>query len=250
MDINRRHLIGASAAGVAGALAMSPDAARAAPLTSTLGRDVTQYGVRPGSPDDQTRETATRDRRGRTRASAAGAAARRLSHRHAAPFERHATGRRARRDQTHLHRRRLDAAGRRRRPCRPDRHHLRRRRHSAAERRGLVHCLGGRDVRIADCEIIWQRRQRHLARTGLRRHLRQYLQEDRDHGGGVVRRARPDRVAQHHHRHQRQRHRDPAHGDRRRRHARRSTTASRTSRPAPAAPANTATPSTPSAPAM
>ena len=55
MDVNRRHLIGASAAGVAGALAMSPEPARAAPLTSTLGRDVTQYGVRPGSPDDQTR---------------------------------------------------------------------------------------------------------------------------------------------------------------------------------------------------
>jgi uncharacterized secreted repeat protein (TIGR03808 family) len=55
MDVNRRHLIGASAAGVAGALAMSPDAARAAPLTSALGRDATQFGVRPGSPDDQTR---------------------------------------------------------------------------------------------------------------------------------------------------------------------------------------------------
>src|SRR6478672_4702430 len=55
MDVNRRHLIGASAAGIAGALAVSPDAARAAPLTSALGRDVTQYGVRPGSPDDQTR---------------------------------------------------------------------------------------------------------------------------------------------------------------------------------------------------
>src|SRR6186713_979946 len=55
MDMNRRHLIGASAAGAAGALAMSPDVARAAPLTSTRGRDVTQYGVRPGSPDDQTR---------------------------------------------------------------------------------------------------------------------------------------------------------------------------------------------------
>jgi uncharacterized secreted repeat protein (TIGR03808 family) len=55
MDIHRRHLIGASAAGVAGALAMSLEAARAAPLTSTLGRDVTQYGVHPGSPDDQTR---------------------------------------------------------------------------------------------------------------------------------------------------------------------------------------------------
>jgi len=55
MDVNRRHLIGASAAGVAGALAMSPDAARAAPLASALGRDATQYGVRPGSPDDQTK---------------------------------------------------------------------------------------------------------------------------------------------------------------------------------------------------
>src|SRR5665213_1463749 len=52
MDIHRRHLIGS--AGVAGALAIAPDAARAAPLTSTLGRDVTQYGVRPGSAGDQT----------------------------------------------------------------------------------------------------------------------------------------------------------------------------------------------------
>ena len=55
MDVNRRHLMGASAAGIAGALAMSPEPLRAAPLTSTLGRDATQYGVRPGSPDDQTR---------------------------------------------------------------------------------------------------------------------------------------------------------------------------------------------------
>lgn len=55
MDVNRRQLIAASAAGAAGALAMPPDAARAAPLTSTLGRDATQYGVRSGSPDDQTK---------------------------------------------------------------------------------------------------------------------------------------------------------------------------------------------------
>ena len=55
MGINRRHLIGTSAAGFAGALAMSPDKARAAPPTSALGRDATQYGVRPGSPDDQTK---------------------------------------------------------------------------------------------------------------------------------------------------------------------------------------------------
>ncbi len=47
MDLNRRHLLGAS---VAGALAAPRDA-----LAASLGRDATQYGVRPGSPDDQTR---------------------------------------------------------------------------------------------------------------------------------------------------------------------------------------------------
>lgn len=55
MDIHRRHLMGATAASFAGAMATPADAARAAPLTSALGRDVTQYGVRPNSPDDQTR---------------------------------------------------------------------------------------------------------------------------------------------------------------------------------------------------
>ena len=55
MDVKRRRFMGVSAAGVAGALAMSPDSARAAPPTSMLGRDATQYGVRPGSPDDQTK---------------------------------------------------------------------------------------------------------------------------------------------------------------------------------------------------
>ena len=56
-------------------------------------------------------KSATRDRRSHARASAAGAAAGRLSHRHAAPRKRHTTGRRARRDQTRVQRRRLDAAG-------------------------------------------------------------------------------------------------------------------------------------------
>jgi uncharacterized secreted repeat protein (TIGR03808 family) len=55
MDLNRRHFMGASVAGAAGVLAMSSGFARAAPLTSALGRDATQYGVRPGSPDDQTK---------------------------------------------------------------------------------------------------------------------------------------------------------------------------------------------------
>ena len=55
MDVKRRQFMGVSAAGVAGALAMSPDSARAAQPASALGRDATQYGVRPGSPDDQTK---------------------------------------------------------------------------------------------------------------------------------------------------------------------------------------------------
>jgi uncharacterized secreted repeat protein (TIGR03808 family) len=54
MDLNRRHLLGASAVGAAGALSLSPATARAEPLAS-LGRDATHYGVRPGSPDDQSR---------------------------------------------------------------------------------------------------------------------------------------------------------------------------------------------------
>jgi uncharacterized secreted repeat protein (TIGR03808 family) len=49
MDLNRRHLLGASVA-AAGAVAAPRDA-----LAASLGRDATQYGVRPGSPDDQTK---------------------------------------------------------------------------------------------------------------------------------------------------------------------------------------------------
>lgn len=52
MDANRRHLLKVSAGIGVAALAGS---AAAAPLTSTLGRDATQYGVRPNSLDDQTR---------------------------------------------------------------------------------------------------------------------------------------------------------------------------------------------------
>jgi uncharacterized secreted repeat protein (TIGR03808 family) len=55
MDLSRRRLFDASAAGVAGALAAMPTSTHAAPLASALGRDATHYGVRPGSPDDQTK---------------------------------------------------------------------------------------------------------------------------------------------------------------------------------------------------
>jgi uncharacterized secreted repeat protein (TIGR03808 family) len=55
MDVNRRNLLNVSAGAAAGALAAAPTTAAAAtPPMSTLGRDATQLGVRPGSPDDQT----------------------------------------------------------------------------------------------------------------------------------------------------------------------------------------------------
>jgi len=154
MDVNRRHLIGASAAGVASALVMSPDVARAAPLTSALGRDATQYGVRPGSPDDQTRalqraiDEAARAQvplalppgvyrtgmlrlqngtqligvRGATRLIFNGGAS-------------ILSGEGA--DSIGLTNITLDGG-----------------RIPLPARRGLVHCLGGRDIRIVDCEII------------------------------------------------------------------------------------------------
>jgi uncharacterized secreted repeat protein (TIGR03808 family) len=153
MDVNRRHLIGASAAGVAGALAMSPDAARAAPPTSALGRDATQYGVRPGSPDDQTKalqraiDEAARAQvplalppgvyrtsmlhlrsgtqlvgvRGATKLAFSGGASM-LSAEGAGSIG--------------LANITLDGGG-----------------IPLPTRRGLVHCLGGRDIRIVDCEI-------------------------------------------------------------------------------------------------
>lgn len=55
MDVNRRRILAGSAAGAAGALALPVDAAQATPQISTLGRDATQYGVKPNSPDEQTR---------------------------------------------------------------------------------------------------------------------------------------------------------------------------------------------------
>jgi uncharacterized secreted repeat protein (TIGR03808 family) len=153
MDVNRRHLIGASAAGVAGALAMPSEPARAAPLTSALGRDATQYGLRPGSPDDQTKvlqraiDDAARAQvplalppgiyrtgmlrlqrgtqlvgvRGATRLVFIGGVS--MLQSDGAPS-------------LGLTGITLDGGG-----------------IALPSRRGLVHCLGGRDIRIIDCEI-------------------------------------------------------------------------------------------------
>jgi uncharacterized secreted repeat protein (TIGR03808 family) len=153
MDVNRRHLIGASAAGIAGALAVSQDAARAAPLTSALGRDVTQYGVRPGSPDDQTRnlqraiDEAARGqvplalppgvyRTGMLRLQSGSqlvgvrGATKLIFNGGASLLQGEGT------DSIGLHGLTLDGSS-----------------IPLPTRRGLVHCLGGRDVRITDCEI-------------------------------------------------------------------------------------------------
>ncbi len=152
MDVNRRHLIGASAAGVAGAL-ISPDAARAAPLTSTLGRDAAQYGVRPGSPDDQTRalqraiDEATRAQvplalppgvyrtgmlrlSGGTQLIGVRGATRLIFTGGASMFSGEGASSIGLANLT------LDGGG-----------------IKLPDRRGLVHCVAGRDIRIADCEI-------------------------------------------------------------------------------------------------
>ena len=154
MDVNRRHLIGASAAGVAGALAMSPDAARAAPLTSALGRDATQYGVRPGSPDDQTRalqraiDEAARAQvplalppgvyrtgmlrlQNGTQLIGVRGATKLVFNGGASMLQGEGAG-----QHRPVPASRFDGGG-----------------IPLPTRRGLVHCLGGRDIRITDCEI-------------------------------------------------------------------------------------------------
>jgi len=152
MDLNRRHLIGASAAGMAGALAAA-DAARAAPLASTFGRDATQYGVRPGSPDDQTKalqraideaaraqvplvlppgvyRTAMLDLPSGTQLIGMRGATRLLFNGGASLLQGEGA------DRITLSNITLDGGG-----------------IPLPARRGLVHCLAGRDIRILDCEI-------------------------------------------------------------------------------------------------
>jgi len=153
MDVDRRHFIGASAAGIAGALVMSPGAARAAPPTSVLGRDATQYGVRPGSPDDQTKvlqraiDEAARAQvplalppgvyrtgmlrlQGGTQLVGVRGATKLIFTGGASMFQGEGAGGIGLTNLT------LDGGG-----------------VPLPTRRGLVHCLGGRDIRIADCEI-------------------------------------------------------------------------------------------------
>ena len=118
-----------------------------------------------------------------------------------------------------VHRRRVDVSRRRRRRDRSHQHHARRRRHSAAGAarpgalRGRPRCS---HRRLRDHR---QRRQRHLVRECFGRCQRQHHHRYRDDRNPVVRRAGLVGFPQYHSRHQRQRHRDPSHRDRRRRHA-------------------------------
>jgi uncharacterized secreted repeat protein (TIGR03808 family) len=154
MHLNRRHLIGASAAGVAGALAMSPDAARAAQLTSVLGHDATQYGVRPGSPDDQTKALQRAiDEAARAQVPLA------------LPPGVYRTGMLRLQNGTQL----VGVRGATKLVFNGGASMLQGEgassiglsnitldggRIALPTRRGLLHCIGGRDVRIIDCEII------------------------------------------------------------------------------------------------
>jgi uncharacterized secreted repeat protein (TIGR03808 family) len=154
MHINRRHLIGVSAAGVAGVVAMSPDAAQATPPTSAFGRDATHYGVRPGSPDDQTKvlqraideaaraqvplslppgvyRTGLLQLQSGTQLVGVRGATKFVFSGGASMLSGEGT------NSVGLTGITLDGGG-----------------IKLPDRRGLVHCLGGRDIRIIDCEIM------------------------------------------------------------------------------------------------
>jgi uncharacterized secreted repeat protein (TIGR03808 family) len=153
MNLNRRHILKASAAGLAGAFAAA-EGARAAQLTSALGRDAVQYGVRPNAQQDQTRALQRAiDEAGRAQAPLA------------LPPGTYRTGTlRLERgaqligvrgatqliftggaslllaegaDHIGLAGLTLDGGG-----------------VPLPARRGLIHCLAGRDVRITDCDIV------------------------------------------------------------------------------------------------
>jgi uncharacterized secreted repeat protein (TIGR03808 family) len=153
MNLDRRHVIGATVTGVAGALAMPPHVARAAPLTSLAGRDANQYGVRPGSPDDQTRVLQRAiDEAARAQVPLA------------LPPGVYRTGMLQLRNGTQI----VGVRGATRLVFTGGASMLQGEGASSAgltgitldgsgialpARRGLLHCLGGRDLRILDCEI-------------------------------------------------------------------------------------------------
>lgn len=154
MDVTRRNLVASLGASAAFAAVSTPLRADAASLTSTMGRDATQYGVRPNATDDQTKtlqrainEAASAQMplalppgiyrtgmlnlpngtqivgvRGATRLQLTGGPSLLTSQ-----------------GASHIGLTGLTLDG----GSLP-----------LPDRRGLVHCLGGRDLRITDCEIL------------------------------------------------------------------------------------------------
>ena len=153
MDVSRRYLIGASTAGAIGALAVPTQTARAAQSIATFGRDATQYGVRPGSPDDQTRALQRAiDEAARAQVPLA------------LPPGTYATSMLRLQNGTQLvgvrGATRLVFKGGASMFSAEDTNHigftgitLDGGAIPLAPRRGLVHCVGGRDIRVTDCEI-------------------------------------------------------------------------------------------------
>ena len=153
MDVSRRYLIGASAAGAIGALAVPTQTARATQSIATFGRDATQYGVRPGSPDDQTRALQRAiDEAARAQVPLA------------LPPGTYATSMLRLQNGTQLvgvrGATRLVFKGGASMFSAEETNHigftgitLDGGAIPLAPRRGLVHCVGGRDIRVTDCEI-------------------------------------------------------------------------------------------------
>ena len=248
MQIDRRHFFALTAAAAASTAASPIMAAPAAPI-SALGLDAGQFGLRPGSPDDQSRALQRAvDEAARTRAPlaiapgtyrvggvklAAGTqligvrGATRLVYTEG-PSLLAAAGA----DQVTLSGLVLDGG---RRPL--------------PERRGLVQLENCAAIKIADCEIASSGGNGLvLAASGGEVSATTFTSIADVAIHSFDARGLTDR-AQHHQRRRQQRHPGLALAEGRRRHASSSTTASRTSITGPAARASTATPSTSSAPA-
>jgi uncharacterized secreted repeat protein (TIGR03808 family) len=181
MTISRRDVIGIAATALAAGAtpALAQRAPKAAPLTPALGLDATHYGVRPGSPDDQTRLL----QRALDEAARAGAplalppgvyrtGALNLSNGAQLVGVRGATRLVFTGDGPSL----LTAAGANSiglRNITVDGGGM-----TLPQRRGLIHCGAGRDVRIVDCEIarsggngIWLENVAGEVRGNIIRHI-------------------------------------------------------------------------------
>ncbi len=181
MTISRRDVIGIAATALAAGAtpALAQRAPKATPLTSALGLDATHYGVRPGSPDDQTRVL----QRALDEAARAGAplalppgiyrtGALNLSNGTQLVGVRGATRLVFTGDGPSL----LTAAGANSiglRNITVDGGGM-----TLPQRRGLIHCGAGRDVRIVDCEIarsggngIWLENVAGEVRGNIIRHI-------------------------------------------------------------------------------